>query len=316
MKKAAACLLLVLVVSSLVIAMAPNVKSQQVENVKVLTYSRYVDMLGNLIIVGEVQNIGNSVVSSVYVAGRITGSEGSQSQSDNRVWGTYLLPQQKAPFYLQFSRQDATGMTWYALEITNVELIAYRAPTTTQYQYQNVTVTEHHSSTSAAGEYWVNGELRNTGSQTAGNVTVVATFYNSEGTPIAVGYTNPIATIQADATKTFKVGAFDLNQTGVPSDKKISSYSLLVQVESPMQKGQVPVATPNPTGQSSQSDPTSSTNTGNNLTLDATTIGMIAAVIVVVVVVLLLLTRRKPKNAVSTKPAEKSGRMQNKKRKR
>ncbi len=76
----------------------------------------------------------------------------------------------------------------------------------------------------------------------ATGISVVATFYNSEGTPIATGYTDPVANLVADSTTNFKVAAFDLNQTSVSPDKKIDGYNLLVQLKSPMLSGNAPVS--------------------------------------------------------------------------
>ena len=39
------------------------------------------------------------------------------------------------------------------------------------------------------GAYGVSGEIKNTGSQTATNVTVVGEFFNSTGSVVGVGYT-------------------------------------------------------------------------------------------------------------------------------
>ena len=194
MKKSVLSVIVLLAVFTISITFVPSVKSQ-VESVEILDYSYYIDMFGNLIVVGEVQNVGTKVLNYVDIAGRITSSDGSQAQWENRVLGLYLLPQQKAPFYLQFSRQSASYGSWFGVNLLNVELIAYRAPETTKYQYQNVKVTTHQGSANSVGEYWVNGELKNTGTQTASNITIVATYYNSSGTPVAFGGTNRISTL-------------------------------------------------------------------------------------------------------------------------
>ena len=313
MKKGVLSAIVLLAVFTFSIALIPSVQSQ-VETVKVLNYSYYIDMLGNLVLVGEVQNIGTKVLNYVDIAGRITGSDGSQAQWENRALGLYLLPGQKTPFYLQFSSQSSSYGSWFGVNIVNVELIAYKAPETTKYQYQNVIITTHQGSANSDGEYWVNGELKNIGTQTAGNITIVATYYNSSGIPIAFGGTNRISTLSPNETKTFKVGAFDLNQTEVSSDKKIYGYSLLVQVENPLSEGTAPTASSAPAGTSAPTDTygASDTNAGNNL--NATNIGIIVAVIVIVVAVLFLISKRKNKNVSSEKP--KQSRLEDKKHKR
>ena len=313
MKKGNLSAIVLLAVFAFCVALVPSTNGQ-VETVKVLNYSYYIDMLGNMVFVGEVQNIGTTVLNYVDIAGRITSSDGSQAQWENRVLGLYLLPQQKAPFYLQFSRQSSSYGSWFGVTILNVELVAYRAPETTKYQYQNVQVTTHQGSANSVGEYWVNGELKNAGAQTASNITIVATYYNSSGTTVAFGGTNRISTLSPNETKTFKVGAFDLNQTEVSSDKKIYGYSLLVQVESPLSEGTAPTVSSAPAGTSGPTDPSdaSDTNTGNNL--DTTNIVIIVAVIVIVVAVLLMFSKRKKTKLSSEK--SKQSRLKDKKHKR
>ena len=97
MKKGNLSAIALLVVFIFCIALVP-ITFGQVETVKVLDYSYYIDFLGNLILVGEVQNIGTTVLKDVDIAGRITSSDGSQAQWENRELGLYLLPQQKPQF--------------------------------------------------------------------------------------------------------------------------------------------------------------------------------------------------------------------------
>ncbi|MDR1992166.1 MAG: hypothetical protein LBQ98_01495 [Nitrososphaerota archaeon] len=45
----------------------------------------------------------------------------------------------------------------------------------------------------------------------------------------------------------FKVGAFDVNQTVIIADQKIASYSLLVQVTDTVLQGDAPILVETPT---------------------------------------------------------------------
>ncbi|MCL5877594.1 MAG: FxLYD domain-containing protein [Candidatus Bathyarchaeota archaeon] len=306
--KSSICILLLLVISSLTVITSEGA-SAQTENVKILTYSYFMDMIGNIVVVGEVQNVGSSVIDYVIVSGAITGSDGSYVEAGNRVWATNLLPGEKAPFYLDFLAQYTNSYTWYGVQISDITLGVYKAPATTQYQYQEVEVITDEPAPTSSGEYWVNGELKNNGGQTASNVTVIATFYNSSGSVITAGYTNPISSLAAGATNSFKVAAFDLNQSIVSSDLKIAGYSLLVQVGSPMQTGTapianstvVPVATTPPTSNVSQ------TNTDQNLIY----VAVVLAVVIAVIAASVLLKRRKP----ASKPTPKKQVTKNKKHK-
>ena len=124
------------------------------------------------------------------------------------------------------------------------------ANATSSYQYPDLTITSSSASIGSTGDYngayLVNGVIKNTGSQTAQNITVVGTFYNATGSVVAVGYTNYLtpATVAPSGTVSFQVGAFDLNQTQVSSGEKISSYSLLVQAQGPILQGTAPIVTP------------------------------------------------------------------------
>jgi hypothetical protein len=177
-----------------------------------------------------------------------------------------LLPGQKAPFYWDF--YDTTGAgTWNHPDVTSLNIAVSQASTTTSYQYPDMKITGDRSSigtnrgTSADdpnadyGAYWVTGTLQNTGSQTATNVRLIVTYYNASGAAVAVGgYLDQVmnATLAPSQSTQFKIGAYDLNQTGIISEKKITSYSLLIQVEGPIllqgNATELPSVTPYPTG--------------------------------------------------------------------
>jgi hypothetical protein len=76
------------------------------------------------------------------------------------------------------------------------------------------------STTDDKGVFWVNGNIQNTGSQTASTITVFGTFYNSTGATVAVGYGSTVASLSSSGSASFKLGAFDLNQTGYLHLKK------------------------------------------------------------------------------------------------
>jgi hypothetical protein len=103
-------------------------------------------------------------------------------------------------------------------------------------------------SADSEGVYWVSGYIQNSGTQAATNILVVGTFYNSAGTVVAIGYTDPLTPnpLEPSSSATFKVGAFDRNQTEVASDQKIARYSLLVQAQAPVLSGTPPSPTPTP----------------------------------------------------------------------
>ena len=298
-----ACLLFVLVVSSLTFTLIPFASSQAAD-LKILSYSHYIDNLGNLVIVGEVQNTGNNIFGNVSIVGTVTTADGSQIDSGCLIPAKNLLPGQKSSFYMEFFSQSGTGsISWYSTEIANIDLRIYSAPTTNQYQYQDVVVITH-KPTLIDGVYWVNCTLQNNGTQTATKIMVYGTFYNSSGQVVATGdIVYPVASLAPGATIAVNVPAFDLNQTLLSSAQKISGYSLLVQVQSPLLSAD--------NGNAPTINPSSTPFVGDNPTISSGDSTMLyAAVIVIVAVVavvclVLILRRRKPKIAVvESKPAQ------------
>jgi len=320
MRKTTVYFFVVLTLLSLGLTLVPSVHSQT-QNIKILSYSYYVDNTGILDVVGEVQNVGPNTVNPVYLTGSIYASGGVDiGNSFCQVWVLYLAPQQKAPFYMEFQPPSSTGV-WQTQDISNFALTVSNANATSSYQYPDLKVTSSSGSIGNTGgyngAYEVNGVIQNSGSQTATNVTVAATFYNSTGTVVAVGNTYDLTgtfltpTLAPSATISFQVAAFDLNQTLVPSSEKITKYSLLVQATGPILQGTAPPVTPSP--ESSQSPSTTSSpsptqkTVNSNRSSNATAIYVIVIVIAILVVAgtILILSKRKPHATV--KAPEKTG---------
>ncbi len=71
MKKSIVCLLIAVTLLSLSLPLVPN-SLAQTENVQVLSYSYHIDAENNLLVVyGEVQNQGSSIVSNVVLSGSV-----------------------------------------------------------------------------------------------------------------------------------------------------------------------------------------------------------------------------------------------------
>jgi len=310
MRKTAIFLVTLLALASLGLALVPKVSSQT-QDIKIVSYSYYVDNLGYFDVVGEVQNTGSNTIQSVVLTGTVYTPDGTaQAYSyPTTVWVVDLLPQQKAPFYMEFPPETSnTGdLSWLSLGVDHVDFTINQASATSSYQYPDITLLSHSGGTDNEGVYWVTGTIKNTGTQTAKNVRVMGTFYNASGTVVAFGVTDnpPIATSLApSSTASFKFGAWDLNQTIVPEYEKIDHYSLLFQVESPILNGTAPTppaSTPTP----GDSTPTPSSGGGNPTPIAPETqyVAIIVIVIFGLAVAILLLRRRKPK--LSPKEAKK-----------
>jgi hypothetical protein len=309
---------------SLCFILIPQVHSQTT-NVKVVTYSWYIDNAGLLDVVGEIQNIGTSIVSSVILSGTAITTTGNQQTSNTMAYVKDMLPNQKAPFYMTFFLQTDQA-TQSTPTVSNVAVEVAQAKSTTDYLYPEVKVTAHQNNigtgTDDKGVYWVTGTIKNTGTQTATNVRVLGTFYNSEGNVIAVGgYTDVAlsASLAPSASSNFKFGAYDTNETIMPSNQKIASYALLVQVEGPILQGTAPTITKEPSATSSTTSTTpigttSPTNTQptqtqvkNPATTPSWLIPAITVIVIVVVVggAVLAFRRRKPQQVKQTTKKKK-----------
>jgi hypothetical protein len=265
MRKSTVYFVVVLTLLSLGLTLVPRAFSQT-QDIKIVSYSYYIDSWGDLDVVGEVQNEGPNTVNSVILTGSVYNTNKvDQADSNCPVWVLDLIPQQEAPFYMEFPQPSSSpDGTWRSVDISRIDLTVAEANPTSSYQYPDLKITSSKASISTnaglEGAYVVNGIIQNTGSQTAQNVTVVGAFYNSTGTVVAVSYTNYLApaSLPPSGTVSFQIAALDLNQTQVPSSEKITSYLLLVQTELPILQGTAPIVTPSPESSSSPSPSSSS----------------------------------------------------------
>jgi hypothetical protein len=317
LKKTLTCLLVAIAILGLSIPLTSTVNAQA-SSIKVLNYTYYFDALGYIVVVGEVQNQGPNNINGTVLTGIITSSDGQQVNGWTQVWGKYLTPQQKAPFYMEFQSQTESGT--YITDVSTVDIQVAQATPTEYYQNPDILTitgsqgyigtnpgrpaTANQPSDGDLGVFWVKGTIQNTGSEPAQYVRVYGTFYSANGDPVATGYSETNDTIAAGVVSNFKLGAFDLNQSVVPADKKIATYSLLIQTEGPFSKGNapVPVVTPTPPPISSATPvPTDGTDINNESATPMWVYAAIAAVGIIAVVVALLFARgrKKPKPSIN-----------------
>ena len=260
MKKGVVSFIVCLALVALGLTLIPKVASQP-ENIKITSYSWYTDSYGTFIVVGEIQNVGLNTVVSVFLTGiAYAQDEVAQAYGYTTAFVNYMVPQQKAPFEMEFLPQTSvTGdLSWVSLGVDHVDFTVVKSDTTDKYQYPDLAITDDSGQTDSEGVYWVSGHVQNSGTQTATNVRVVGTFCNSAGIVVAVGYTDYITgSLEPSTTASFKLGAFDQNQSKVASDQKIANYRLLVQIEAPILSGTPPSPTPTPIA-TPTSTPTSS----------------------------------------------------------
>ncbi len=332
MKKSVIYTLILLSLFALSLTIVPSAHSQTL-TIKATNYTWYIDSSGFLDVVGEIENVGTSTFTSVILTAKMTTTTGGTQTTQAMAFVNDMLPNQKAPFYMTFVLQ-ADQTTGILPSVANVEVSVTQAATTTNYLYQDVKVISQQNSidttTDNKGVYWVTGTVQNTGTQTATGVRVLGTFYDSNGKVIAYGGydgQDPLSTSLAPSAKAdFKFGAYDYNQTIVPSEKRIASYVILVQVAGPILSGTAPQITPGPTSSatsspsvttapSSSASPTngpttttqpSQTSSNQTPTNTSTPSWLIPAIIVIVIAaaiaaVVLALKRRKPAPVEPTK---------------
>jgi hypothetical protein len=282
MRKSALLAFVVAITIALCMTLIPHVFSQP-ENIRVLSYSWYIDISSGdyVVVVGEVQNVGPNIIDYVKVIGTFYASDGTPLAGDSgRSLTTQILPQQKAPFYMIVTIYDSnTGYSWDPQSIDHLNISVDRAEPTESSQYQGLEISSHESSTDAYGYYRVTGVVKNTGTQSTNQASVVAAFYNSTGSVVAVGtsYLTP-SSIAPGSTASFTI--YPLDYLAVMGE--ISSYSLLIQT-----LNAAPSATPTPSPAASPSlSPTPTpTETENGTAITDTYVYAAAAVVIICIAI-------------------------------
>jgi hypothetical protein len=304
MKKTGIYFIILLLMLSLTLTCTPGINSQATTissstpinpNIVVTSYDWHILSYGVLDVVGEVQNIGPNTIDPAGLTGTVYSSTGEElSYSGCQVWVSYLLPQQKAPFLMEFA-PPGDAISWYPSDVASVEFSGL-GNETSYYQYSDLKITSQHSSIGTTrgleGAYIVDGVIKNTGTEIATNISVVGAFFNKDNEVVGVGNTPYyVATSLAPSgTANFEINALDINQTEASADSKIASYSLLIQAGGPILEG-TPVVSASPNSNSSQPDtPTSSPF---SLIQIAIIIGVVIIAIVVVIAGIKL-SKRKP----------------------
>lgn len=190
--------------------------------VTVLSHSSYVSSSGHFIVVGEIQNTGNHVLGNVSLDIMVSASDGSQFLSGTTMaYVNDFLPQQKAPFYLDFGKIDFDTIP----DAITFDFNISNHPPTNYIQYPDLYLTV--SSNGIVNDaYVVSGSINNSGDQTANDIKVIATYYNSAGIVVAVGTVPLRDPLIPNNSVDYAVSEFDASPKLAT---KISSYSLLIQ---------------------------------------------------------------------------------------
>jgi hypothetical protein len=303
LKKALTCFAILLLLLTVFLISTPKNALSKTEDVKILSYTHYIDNAGYLDVIGEIQNTGSDTIYEVVLKATIYGADGTEQGSiTNRAWVSYLVPNQKAPFLLDI--QAPTGYSdWYTAGVSKITISVSIANAVNSHLYSDFTTSVTSAAVSSSaddkGTYWISGVIRNIGSQTATQLALTAIFYNSSGSVVAVGHTDYLTptSVSPSTTASFKVGAFDTNQTSEVSSRKIASYSLNVQATTPVLDGSGSTSTSQP----SSATPTATSNQQTDISGTSSPISsqnliyvlIIVGIVIAAVAVLLVSRRRK-----------------------
>jgi hypothetical protein len=221
-----------------------------------------------------------------------------------------ILPQQKAPFYLDFTTQAAdpagnySGTLAWIPFVDQVNTTIGYGQNTEDQMYRGVTIAVK-TSYMTNDVFSATGIIQNNGTEFSGKVLIVTTFYNATGTAIAENITNYLTqSLAPNGTVQFTATPMD-NTASLSS--QITSYSLLIQAlpfdnsttSSPTQVvSQSPTVTASPspttaTPTSSEQPTQSPQNQQSSSSSDLIYVIVGAAVAVAIIVAALFLLRKK-----------------------
>ena len=191
-------------------------------SVTVLSYSSYVSPTGHFVVLGEIQNTCSHALDSVALNVIVSASDESIiAEGTTEAFIRNFLPDQKAPFYIDFGKIDFDLIS--KSSIFNISL--NNAPPTNYDQYRDLSVNIDHNGISNIA-YMISGSITNNGNQTANNVVIYGTYYNTAGVVVAVGSVELDDPLAPMASIDFTLSEMDESAS---LTTKISSYALLVQ---------------------------------------------------------------------------------------
>ena len=241
LKRAAFVSVIILVIISLFFNIPTGIT--QSESVEVLSYSWYISNLDTFVVVGEVKNVGQNNIEFIALSGTVHSTDGNdEAWSQATGYSTEIVPQQKVPFVMYFFRDYSYSgsFSWATGNLNNVEFGVILSNETDNYQYPYLEIVNSESRIETDGTFTITGTIFNSGTQTAGKLWVVASFYNATGHIIATGFSDYLIpdSLQSGQSTSFSVNTVD----AIPELKnemqaiayKIKNYSLLIQTEAPI----------------------------------------------------------------------------------
>jgi len=294
-------ILTILMLSAFAVIFAQNVKASDTSGteVKVLSYTWYTSTssvnAGDLIAVGEIQNVGTKTISNVTLTGNAFGLNGEALATTQAQAFVYdMLPGQKAPFYIDFSQSNgiqnpqASGSsttTSWVTSVSDVSVTVASVTDTSATQYLQLQIPKGASmlyppSEYPSNEYTLTGYIQNNGTKPAENVFAVVTFYNSTGAAVAMNFTSILSSSLAPGAEV-SFFATPVDPTDTDLLFNITSYAVLIDSYTP--------------GSGSTSTSGSQTSSPINSTTQFTLYVVVIVVVIVAVIVALMLLRKRQK---------------------
>jgi len=271
---------------------AEKVRAQNSEITVLNNYSQYIAPStstlavspGDLIVVGELRNIGSNIVNNVTVQGTALSASGQTlAITSSQAFSYYMEPGQKAPFYLDFTAQSSStqDLTWVS-SVSHVLVTVTSIEHVNQRQYSDVNVEFNMNYTDNSGLYVVRGTIVNNGGLADESPWVVTTFYDASGTVVGLNFTNFLTTTLSPNGGVLFFATPSDNDTQVTG--QITNYSFQVDsltlTNSPY--------TPPPT-----STPTGTTSSGGQIPILPIVIVVLLVVVVVTALILFRNYKRK-----------------------
>ena len=212
---------------------SPSVLITFASNVGVVSNSHYIDTAGNYHIVGEVNNVGSSACN--YIQIRASLFDNKNIFIDTKLGTTLLdtlLPGRKSPFDIPVLNTTTSGIVdHFTLSITYVN------GGSKPLGLDVISVSSHADEMS---QRHVTGTIKNSGSDVADNVKVVATFYNSQGVVIANSYTyidsvDESSSLNSGASKSFDI-SLDAERSAFASSYTVTAESTNYAISSEISK--------------------------------------------------------------------------------
>lgn len=294
-------ILITLTLTAVIETLPPVVKAQaSTSDVTILSFSYYTvppntptiaSSVGDLIVVGEVRNVGSITISNVTLEGAALSSGGQVlATTETEAFVFDMAPGQKAPFYMDFTAQSSTAgdLSWTS-EVSNVSLSVIAVTDTAAVQYQGIKIVSNPINSlydPQGGTYTVSATIENAGTQAVAEAWAVVTYYDASGTVVGVNFTQYLIPYPS----LLEPGAYSLFEA-VPSDcdaalaSKISNFTVLVDSQTSSQ-----ITNP-------QNTPTPTVTTTNSNTAFPVLPIIVAVVLIVAAVLGLLLFRKRQKTS-------------------